>query len=233
MKSICFVRWLLAKPTPTVINSQLSTLKSQLLTPMNWLAHIFLAAPTVESRLGNLLGDWVKGAARSELNPELQRGIVCHTAIDCFTDRHPIVARSKVRITPPQRRFAGVIIDVLYDHLLIKNWDAYSDLPIDDFISEVYTSFAAYSAIPVTTKEQIDRMIRADLLRSYRDLAGVEAALRRISRRLERRMNRTFTLELAMPDIVEHYAALDRDFQTFFPELQTHITEYYARSIFN
>jgi acyl carrier protein phosphodiesterase len=192
---------------------------------MNWLAHIFLAAPTVESRLGNLLGDLVKGAARTELNPELQQGIACHTAIDCFTDRHPIVAQSKVRITPPQRRFAGVIIDVLYDHLLIKNWEVYSEIPIDDFVEEVYTSFAAYSAIPMTTKDQIDRMIRDDLLRSYRDLAGVEAALQRISRRLERRMGRTFTLELAMPDIVEHYVALDRDFQTFFPELQAYVKD--------
>jgi acyl carrier protein phosphodiesterase len=192
---------------------------------MNWLAHIFLAEPNVESRLGNLLGDLVKGAARTELKIELQQGIACHTAIDCFTDSHPIVAQSKVRITPPQRRFAGVIIDVLYDHLLIKNWAAYSEIPIDDFISEVYTSFGAYSAIPMTTKDQIDRLIRDDLLRSYRDLAGVEAALQRISRRLERRMGRIFTLELAMPDIIKNYAALDRDFQTFFPELQAHVKD--------
>jgi acyl carrier protein phosphodiesterase len=192
---------------------------------MNWLAHIFLAEPNVESRLGNLLGDLVKGSARQELSLELQLGIACHTAIDCFTDRHPIVGQSKDRITPPQRRFAGVIIDVLYDHLLIKNWAMYSETSIDDFISEVYVSFGKYSAIPTTTKDQIDRMIRDDLLRSYRDLAGVEAALRRISRRLEWRMGRTFTIELAMPDILEHYAALDRDFQMFFPELQAYVKD--------
>jgi acyl carrier protein phosphodiesterase len=195
---------------------------------MNWLAHIFLAEPNVESRLGNLLGDLVKGAARKELNPELQRGIACHTAIDCFTDIHPIVTQSKVRITSPQRRFAGVIIDVLYDHLLIKNWELYSTIPIDDFISEVYTSFGAYSAIPVTTKTQVDRMIQDDLLRSYRDLGGVEAALKRLSRRLEYRMHRTFTLELAMPDIIDNYDALDRDFRGFFPELRSHVAEWMA-----
>ncbi len=137
---------------------------------MNWLAHIFLAEPTVESRLGNLLGDLVKGAARKELSLELQQGIACHTAIDCFTDSHPIVTRSKNRITSPQRRFAGVIIDVLYDHLLLKNWAAYSEVSIDEFIGDVYKSFGVYSAISMTTKDQIDRMIRDDLLRSYRDL---------------------------------------------------------------
>ena len=193
---------------------------------MNWLAHILLAEPNVESRLGNLLGDLVKGTARKELNPELQRGIACHTAIDCFTDIHPIVMQSKVRITPHQRRFAGVIVDVLYDHLLIENWELYCSIPIDDFIREIYTNFGEYSAIPVTTKTQIDRMIQDDLLRSYRDLAGVEAALRRISRRLECRMQRSFTLELAMPDIIDNYDALDRDFQGFFPELRSHVDEW-------
>jgi acyl carrier protein phosphodiesterase len=197
---------------------------------MNWLAHIFLAEPNTESRLGNLLGDFVKGAARKELNLELQRGIACHTAIDSFTDRHPIVAESKVRITPPQRRFAGVIIDVLYDHLLLKNWQLYSNVSIDDFITEIYTTFGTYSAIPVTTKTEIDRMIRDDLLRSYRELTGVESALTRISRRLERRMNRTFTLELAMTDIVANYDKLDRDFQIFFPQLRSHVDEWIANS---
>lgn len=193
---------------------------------MNWLAHIFLAEPNIESRLGNLLGDFVKGAARQELNPALQRGIACHTAIDSFTDIHPIVSNSKVRITPPQRRFAGVIIDVLYDHLLIRNWDSYSDVSIDDFIAEIHTSFGAYSAISPTTKTQIDRMIQDDLLRSYRDLDGVEAALRRISRRLERRVHRTFALEHAMPDILANYDALDCDFQQFFPELRSYVNNW-------
>lgn len=193
---------------------------------MNWLAHIFLAEPNIESRLGNLLGDFVKGEIRKELNPALQRGIACHTAIDSFTDIHPIVSNSKIRITPPQRRFAGVILDVLYDHFLIKNWGLYSNISIDDFIAEIHTSFGAYSAIPAMTKTQIDRMIQADLLRSYRDLDGVEVALRRISRRLECRVPRTFALELAMPDILANYDALDGDFQQFFPELRSYVNEW-------
>lgn len=197
---------------------------------MNWLAHIFLAEPNIESRLGNLLGDLVKGVARKELNPELQRGIACHTKIDRFTDSHSIVSRSKVRINPPQRRFAGVIIDVLYDHLLSKNWELYSPVSLDDFVTEVYVSFGTYSAIPVTTKTTIDRMIQDDLLRSYRDLAGVEAALQRISRRLERRMQRTFTLEIAIADIIANYDALDRDFQVFFPQLRAYVNQWHVNS---
>jgi acyl carrier protein phosphodiesterase len=64
---------------------------------MNWLAHIFLSEPNVESRLGNLLGDLVKGKDLEGLNPNLKQGIARHYAIDKFTDSHPVVKISKQR----------------------------------------------------------------------------------------------------------------------------------------
>jgi acyl carrier protein phosphodiesterase len=58
---------------------------------MNWLAHILLSEPNVENRLGNLLGDLVKGKDLDELNCNLRRGVNRHYAIDKFTGSHPIV----------------------------------------------------------------------------------------------------------------------------------------------
>ncbi len=34
---------------------------------MNWLAHLFLSKPKIEDRLGNVLGDLVKGKNRQAL----------------------------------------------------------------------------------------------------------------------------------------------------------------------
>ena len=65
---------------------------------MNWLAHILLSEPNVENRLGNLLGDLVKGKDLDGLNCNLRRGVSRHYAIDKFTDSHPIVKISKKRI---------------------------------------------------------------------------------------------------------------------------------------
>jgi len=94
---------------------------------MNWLAHLLLAEPNPELRLGNLLGDLVKGEERKILNPQLQRGLECHQAIDIFTDKHSIVKCSKKRLDPQYRRFAGILVDVFYDYILANNWDDYSD----------------------------------------------------------------------------------------------------------
>jgi acyl carrier protein phosphodiesterase len=88
---------------------------------MNWLAHIFLSEPNVESRLGNLLGDLVKGKDLDDINPNLRQGIARHYAIDRFTDSHPVVKISKQRIDKEYSKFAGILIDIFYDHFLAKN----------------------------------------------------------------------------------------------------------------
>ena len=48
---------------------------------MNWLAHILLSEPNIENRLGNLLGDLVKGKDLDALNSNLRRGVSRHYAI--------------------------------------------------------------------------------------------------------------------------------------------------------
>jgi acyl carrier protein phosphodiesterase len=191
---------------------------------MNWLAHIFLSEPTVENRLGNLLGDLVKGKDLDELDLQVRRGVDRHYAIDKFTDRHPIVKISKQRIDREYSRFAGILIDVFYDHLLAKNWDVYADRKLADFIREIYTAFQAYPGhIPQSAKAIIDRMTDGDWLTSYRHLAGVEQTLIRIDDRIRARMGNCIQLVAAMPILERGYSDLDRDFKLFFPQLQHHV----------
>ncbi|OUL37192.1 ACP phosphodiesterase [Nostoc sp. T09] len=191
---------------------------------MNWLAHLLLSEPNVENRLGNLLADIVKGTARQELNSHLQRGIACHQVIDRFTDSHIVVQRSKERIDSSYRRFAGVLVDVFYDHFLAKNWSQYSSVSLDEFTAEIYESFRAYPGqIPLVVREVISRVAAEDWLGSYRNVSGVENGLLRISRRLSRRRNRNFILTPAINELITHYDALEYDFQEFFPQLFSHV----------
>ena len=123
---------------------------------MNWLAHILLSEPNVENRLGNLLGDLVKGKDLDGLNCNLRRGVSRHYAIDKFTDNHPIVKISKKRIDKEYSKFAGILIDVFYDYLLAKNWAMYSNAIFADFTAEIYDSFQKYSGdIPPSARQII------------------------------------------------------------------------------
>ncbi|AFY91416.1 ACP phosphodiesterase [Chamaesiphon minutus] len=191
---------------------------------MNWLAHILLSEPTVENRLGNLLGDLVKGKELDGLDIPLRRGVDRHYAIDKFTDTHPIFRISKHRIDKQYSKFAGILIDVIYDHFLVKNWSLYSDTIFTAFTAEISSSFRDYSGeIPQSARAVIDRMINGDWLNSYRYLSGVETALQRIDYRIAVRMGDRIKLVDAMPILEREYLSLDRDFNLFFPQLQHHI----------
>ena len=196
---------------------------------MNWLAHVLLAEPNPEGRLGNLLGDLVKGEARKSLTPALQRGIVCHQVIDVFTDSHLIVKVSKGRIDSEYRRFAGILIDVFYDYILASNWDDYADLPLSEFTTITYASWLNHlESLPLYAQGVIRRLIAEDWLASYSTLSGIEKTLARISWRLNRRSKRkrskrNYDLTPAMAELLNEYSGLEQDFRQFFPQLQLHI----------
>jgi acyl carrier protein phosphodiesterase len=217
----------------------ITNILKQIATFMNWLAHIFLSEPTVENRLGNLLGDLVKGKDLDRLDPLLRSGVNRHYAIDRFTDSHPTIKISKQRIDREYSRFAGILIDVFYDHFLATNWATYSSVKLADFTHEIHTSFQAYPGdLPQFARETIDRMICGDWLTSYQQFSGIEATLARIDYRIQARMGdsqstrlRQLAIELvtAMPILEREYSNLDRDFNLFFPELQQHIHDWSDR----
>lgn len=191
---------------------------------MNWLAHVYLSEPDVEFRLGNLLADIVKGEQRRGMPAAFLRGVSCHHAIDSFTDAHPVVRRSRARVGAAQRRFSGVLVDVFYDFFLATAWDRYSDVALDAFTAAFYSDIRASTIeLPDPARAVADRMMKHDLLGSYRRVDGVERALRRISAYLSSRWQREFALEQGVADLLAHQDGFAADFAEFFPVLRGHV----------
>ncbi len=96
---------------------------------MNYVAHIHLSEITETSKLGNFLGDFVKGElshwsveGRNEaIDESTKQGIVLHRKIDAFTDSHPSVQELKALFPEHLRRVSGIILDIYFDHLLCKH----------------------------------------------------------------------------------------------------------------
>ena len=190
---------------------------------MNWLAHVFVSEPSVEFRLGNLLADVVRGGDRLAMTEDFRRGALLHKAIDQFTDVHPVVFRSRSRLSAAHRRYNNALIDVFYDHLLAVHWPQYSAISLDAFTKNFYADIATtHIALPAKAHQMLNRIAKHDLLGSYRELAGVEHSLQRLSMRLAVRRNRTFELEKSVADLIEHYEDFAADFNEFFPQLQAH-----------
>ena len=108
---------------------------------MNYLAHLLLAENNPESRIGNLLGDFIKGSTNSKTSPyspALLKGIRTHFKVDKFTDTHEIFQRSQKRIYSSQGPFSVVLIDVCYEHFLANHWQLFSSEKLEKFAENNY-----------------------------------------------------------------------------------------------
>jgi acyl carrier protein phosphodiesterase len=183
---------------------------------MNYLAHLYLAEDSPQSLLGSMMGDFVKGAIGDRYPPKITRGIELHRKIDTYTDSHPITRASRNLYSPARRRFAGIIVDLCYDHLLYRHWSEFSDVKLDRFISRVYDILMTHRAmLPARLEAMLPVMIREDWLGSYRDLSGIEKTLNRLSKRV----TNGDRLIGAIEEINLHYRHLEANFLIFFPDL--------------
>ena len=187
---------------------------------MNYLAHAFLSRSSPELLIGGLLGDFVKGREHlQQYRPAVCTGILLHRAIDRYTDAHPIVHSSCALISPARRRFAGILVDVFYDHFLARHWQRYTDLPLEEFTQQVYATLLPHMAsYPERLQGILPHMAANDWLASYAEIESVDAALHGIARRFQRYARAT-VLGDGVQELLHNYTALEQHFFEFFPEL--------------
>ncbi|MBT5232189.1 MAG: DUF479 domain-containing protein [Methylococcales bacterium] len=182
---------------------------------MNYLAHLYLSPPGLQ-QLGNFLGDFIKQQHAIEYPEALQYGLFCHQKIDGFTDKHITVMASKRRMSPANRRYAPVHIDIFYDHFLAVNWSTFTGMPLQQFVDNVYALFRQHAALlPEDINTRLDAMIEYNWLMAYEKAEGIEAAISRIAERAKGRID----VDYVMHDFHTQYAALEQDFLCFFPQL--------------
>jgi len=191
---------------------------------MNFLAHIYLSGDNTKLMLGNFIADFVKGRNALELfDAEVRRGILLHRTIDGFTDTHSIVAKSKARLREKYRHYAGVIVDVFYDHFLARNWQLYHDLPLEQFAQNAYAIIEDYKPIlPGEVAIFFPYMVRGNWLFNYARTEGIGRALTGMSRRTPYESH----MDEAVNDLIRFYDEFGAEFSEFFPELQRHAEKF-------
>ena len=183
---------------------------------MNFLAHAYLAGPAPADRLGGMLGDFVKGPLPAGLPEEVAAGVALHRRIDSFADAHPAFRASRARVSAERRRYAGVMVDLFYDHFLARHWHEFSVEPLEDFTTGTYALLARHAVLlPPRLAQIFPYMRREDWLGSYRALSSVGEALDNMSRHRLTRPNR---LAGAGLELEEAYEGFERDFRAFLPD---------------
>lgn len=108
---------------------------------MNILAHVYLSNREEELLIGNFIADFIKGdpaAPRHGLSPGVVTGIRLHRAIDGFTDAHPEVAAVRTLLRARCHKYAGVAVDVFFDHYLAVDFTKLTGELLPDFVGFAY-----------------------------------------------------------------------------------------------
>lgn len=184
---------------------------------MNFLAHLYLSKNNKNILIGNFIADAVKGKKYKEYPKEIQTGILLHREIDNYTDNHPVVKKSKRRLNERYKHYDGVIIDILYDHFLAKNWNNYSEIPLDVYAENIYNLLNGHlETFPDKIQYMLPYMIEYNWLVSYSSVAGIGLVLEGMNRRTKG----VSKMDLAIEDLKKYYNEFEVDFTSFFKELQ-------------
>ncbi|MDN0073652.1 ACP phosphodiesterase [Crenobacter sp. SG2303] len=196
---------------------------------MNYLAHLHLAPDDAEARVGNLLGDFMKPANANHLPPGIVAGMALHRQIDRYTDAHPLFRSSKTHIATERRRYAGILVDIFYDHFLARHWEAFADQPLAEFTHQVYAELAdRHAMLPLRLQDILPKMTADNWLLHYRELDGIASTLQGFSRN---RLTRPNAVADGIDDLIAAYRELDAEFLAFYPQLQAAVVSFLAEQV--
>ncbi|MDG1165917.1 MAG: ACP phosphodiesterase [Porticoccaceae bacterium] len=187
---------------------------------MNYLAHIALAGDNPEHQVGGLLGDFVRGPLRGQYSPAIQAGIYAHRKLDHYVDQQPEIRLFLQRFESPMRRYAGIVADVFYDHLLACDWHQYYQQPLDGFCQDFYRHLGNFGHdLPPRAQMFLERAPSIGWLEGYAEADHLPMILQRTGQRLRRPV----ALEEALPIIEQHKSAIAEEFHQLYPRLQTFV----------
>ncbi len=187
---------------------------------MNFLAHLYLSGNDEDLIVGNFIADMVKGRQIENFHENVVRGIHMHRKIDSFTDSHPVVDKSKMRLRNKYRLYAGVVVDMFYDHFLASNWREYSSLPLNKYVSNAYQLLLKnYFLLPVRARNVLPFMIASNWLVNYAHMDKLQNNLQGMARRTPFNSG----MEQAVDDLRKHYDDFAAEFAAFFPELIAYV----------
>lgn len=169
------------------------------------------------------MGDFVKGNQYQNYEPDVAKGVLLHREIDRFTDSHEVVNQSKKRLSDKYRHYSGVIVDMFYDHFLAKNFNEFHSEDLRIFSESHFKRLVAFQdQMPVRAQHMLPYMVSNNWLMAYAELKGIHRALSGLSRRTKFDSK----MDESIQDLTRHYSLFEEEFRLFFPDIQSHISEF-------
>lgn len=188
---------------------------------MNYLAHLFLAGENPGMIVGALLEDYIKGGIENKQNStlpaDIKEGLRLHRFIDTFTDTDDDVTAVKHLFHPGFGKYAPVVVDVIFDHFLHKNWRTFAQEDFTVFKNRIYEVLSKQyvDLQPMPLRNLVKSMTEYDWLKTYIHFWGVEKALSSLNRKVK-----NVDLTKAVGVMQDNYELINNLFLRFFGRLQ-------------
>lgn len=183
---------------------------------MNLVAHQILSFNNPNFKLGNFLGEVVRGKKNQDYSSEVSKGILLHRFIDSFTDNHTLVKELTQIFHHTQGKYSPIIIDIVFDYFLIQNWQKFSDEDFLQFIQNTYNLVEKnWNIFPEKLQYMLRAMIDENWFINYKTLQGINESLLGVSKIAKFNNN----LQNALPLIESNYTKIEDNFLSFFPEI--------------
>ncbi len=202
---------------------------------MNYLAHLFLSGDNSEIIVGNMLEDYITGnienVRNKHLSARLKLGIKLHRIIDTFTDSHLNVKNCKTIFYQRFGKYSPIIVDVLFDHFLIKNWHVFTSEKFLHFRQRMYEALQTNVEIqPEAMKIMTQSMIFHDWLKNYSEIWGLERAFEGLNKKINKE---NLDLRLSIIEFQANYEYLEEQFLMFFKDLKQTCDDFLSINILN
>ena len=183
---------------------------------MNYLAHVYLSGENREIVIGNFIGDYIKGHNFGYYCKGIQKGILLHRNIDLFTDTHTIVKESKSYFYKKYHRYAGIVVDIIYDHFLSRNWNKYCPVKLEDYVRDLHSILLKhFDLLPKDVQNFVPSFIEKDWINSYDSSDGLHLVFTKMSKRTSLPDEADFAIKM----LEINYEEIDNQFNRFFPEI--------------
>lgn len=192
---------------------------------MNYLAHIYLSGDNDQIKIGNFIGDFVKGDPVAQFDEAIAFGVYLHRKIDRFTDTHAIVRKCRSLFFEEFSHYSGVITDVLFDYFLAKNWELYCQVNLADYVEDFYSLLNnSIDQLPVAVKRIYPHMVNGNWLVNYQHIEGIEQILLQMNKRTANQPG----LQNSIKTLRKNHDKLENYFFTFFESLEMHVNQLIA-----
>lgn len=183
---------------------------------LNYLAHIFLSGTDSQVKIGNFIGDFVKGNQLNSQPSCIRSGIVLHRKIDSFTDSHPVVIEIIGMLRPVFGRYSGIIVDMYFDYFLAVSFFDYAGVRLSTFAFRFYVDLLFYyKYLPVRVKRFVFHFIATNRLKRYSTLEGLKSSLQIMSNHKIPAIEPDKTIDF----LIQNHDELEDKFHQFFPDL--------------